>query len=152
MFDIANSVRLNDIWIRMGRPKSRRPSVWLEHRGKVYRNECMTIGNKATFAPKHVADLYKKWLTDLDENKVLPNNVYACKEAGALAMYEQLTGVKLIRQYKVLDYRIDGYDPVNNVAVEIDEAHHATQKKSDLIRQRKIEKALGCKFFRCNVG
>ncbi|HDV1870525.1 TPA: DUF559 domain-containing protein [Escherichia coli] len=66
-------------------------------------------------------------------------------------MYEQLVGVKLIRQYKVLEYRIDGYDPVNNIAVEIDEAHHKDQEASDAIRQRRIEEALGCTFFRCRV-
>ncbi|KAE9928413.1 DUF559 domain-containing protein [Escherichia coli] len=66
-------------------------------------------------------------------------------------MYEQLVGVKLIRQYKVLEYRIDGYDPVNNIAVEIDEGHHKSQEASDAIRQRRIEEELGCSFFRCRI-
>ncbi|HHR5066714.1 TPA: DUF559 domain-containing protein, partial [Escherichia coli] len=61
-----------------------------------------------------------------------------------------------IRQYPVNvagnKYFIDGYDLVNNIAVEIDESHHKRQAKSDAIRQKRIEDYLGCKFFRCAIS
>lgn len=69
----------------------------------------------------------------------------------ALNTIEQVLGVNLIRQYKVLNYRIDGYDPVNNIAYEIDEPEHQYKKEQDEIRQRRIENELGCKFVRIKV-
>lgn len=77
-----------------------------------------------------------------------------CAETIALTIIEQLQGVKLIRQYHVLGkYRMDGYDPVNNVAYEIDEPHYFTpqQMDADLIREEEIKAVLGCKFVRIRV-
>lgn len=51
-----------------------------------------------------------------------------------------------------LGYYLDGYDIDKNVAIEIDEQHHFTKtgelREKDIIRQRKIEQKLGCKFIR----
>ncbi|EIO3990318.1 Rha family transcriptional regulator [Salmonella enterica] len=69
----------------------------------------------------------------------------------ALNTIEQVLGVTLIRQYRVLNYRIDGYDAVNNIAYEIDEPAHLYKKEHDEIRQRRIENELGCKFVRIKV-
>ncbi|EDU7693058.1 hypothetical protein JJJ47_001766 [Salmonella enterica] len=69
----------------------------------------------------------------------------------ALNTIEQVLGVTLIKQYRVLNYRIDGYDAVNNIAYEIDEPEHEYKKEHDEIRQRRIENALGCKFVRIKV-
>ncbi|EKP1503066.1 hypothetical protein ACVV2V_002664 [Escherichia coli] len=77
-----------------------------------------------------------------------------CQELIALTTIEQLQGVKLIRQYSVLGkYHIDGYDPVNNIAYEIDEKYHFTpqQMEADRIREREIKAALGCEFVRIHV-
>lgn len=77
-----------------------------------------------------------------------------CQELIALTTIEQLQGVKLIRQYSVLGkYSIDGYDPVNNIAYEIDEKHHFTpqQMEADRIREREIKAVLGCEFVRIRV-
>lgn len=53
---------------------------------------------------------------------------------------------------KELGYFLDGYDPVNNVALEIDEQHHfdgsGNLTKRDQVRQQQIQELLGCKFFR----
>lgn len=76
------------------------------------------------------------------------------REKTALTTIEQLQGVKLIRQYLVLGkYRIDGYDPVNNIAYEIDEEQHFTPQhmKADRIREKEIKAALGCEFVRIRV-
>lgn len=77
-----------------------------------------------------------------------------CAENVALKTIEQIKGVKLIYQYYVCGkYRIDGYDPVNNVAYEIDERHHFTpqQMDADRIREEEIKAALGCEFIRIRV-
>lgn len=53
---------------------------------------------------------------------------------------------------KELGYFLDAYDPIFNVALEIDEKHHFDHKgnlvERDEIRQKQIEKLLGCKFIR----
>lgn len=77
-----------------------------------------------------------------------------CQELIALTTIEQLQGVKLIRQYSVLGkYRIDGYDPVNNIAYEIDEEQHFTPQhmEADRIREKEIKTVLGCKFVLIRV-
>ena len=79
---------------------------------------------------------------------------YRQREEIALITIEQLLNVKLVRQFEVAGYRIDGYDPVNNVAYEIDESHHngINAKKSDHIREKVIEKELGCTFKRITIA
>lgn len=51
-----------------------------------------------------------------------------------------------------LGYYLDGYDVKNNVAIEIDEAHHFDKrgnlKNRDIKRQTEIEELLNCKFIR----
>ena len=75
------------------------------------------------------------------------------QEEAALKTIEQLLGVTLIRQHKVLKYRIDGYDPESNTAYEIDEPKHnsKTHQMKDQKRQQEIEAVLGCKFVRIKL-
>lgn len=75
------------------------------------------------------------------------------QEEAALKTIEQLLGVTLIRQHKVLKYRIDGYDPESNTAYEIDEPQHnsKTHQIKDQKRQQEIEAVLGCKFVRIKL-
>ncbi len=61
-------------------------------------------------------------------------------------------GIKLERQYYVVGKFIDGYDPINNVAYEVDELHHRLYKTQDLIREDKIKKILNCQFVRIRDG
>jgi len=52
---------------------------------------------------------------------------------------------------KELGYFLDGYDPINNVAIEIDEKRHFAGSSlcdKDIERQKQIENLLGCKFIR----
>ena len=57
--------------------------------------------------------------------------------------------IKGIRQYQVLNYRIDYYIPRLKVAIEYDENghNHYTYEQHEL-RQLEIEEKLGCKFIR----
>lgn len=87
----------------------------------------------------------------LDKYKGLARVPNRLQEEASLKTIEQLLGVKLIRQYKVLHYRLDGYDPATNTAYEIDEPAHRSKTKQDNIRQSKIENVLGCKFVRIKL-
>lgn len=97
--------------------------------------------------PKHLADLL------LSKYKGLARVPLRLQEEAALKTIEQLLGVTLIRQHKVLKYRIDGYDPESNTAYEIDEPQHnsKTHQIKDQKRQQEIEAVLGCKFVRIKL-
>jgi hypothetical protein len=53
---------------------------------------------------------------------------------------------------KELGYFLDAYDPIFNIALEIDEKHHFNNENNlidkDILRQKLIEEKLGCKFIR----
>jgi very-short-patch-repair endonuclease len=92
--------------------------------------------------PKYLADLM------LEKYKGLARVPTRLQEEAALKTIEQLRGVQLIRQFQCLSYRIDGYDSVNNIAYEIDEPAHTSQKQQDAKRQKEITAVLGCTFVR----
>lgn len=73
------------------------------------------------------------------------------REESALKTIEQLLDISLIRQFKCLDYKVDGYHVESNTVYEIDESGHKYRLIEDLIRQREIEKILKCKFVRIKV-
>ena len=81
------------------------------------------------------------------------NSNKGVRENAALDTIEQLLGIKLIRQFQVGGFRIDGYDADNKIAYEIDEEQHNTKKHSqaDILRQQFIETQLGCTFKRIKV-
>ncbi len=60
--------------------------------------------------------------------------------------------IVMLTQKTVLEYRLDGYIPRFNIAIEYDESQHfiEPQKSQDIIRQKEIEKALKCNFVRCD--
>ena len=89
----------------------------------------------------------------LDKYKGLARIPNRLQEEASLKTIEQLLNIILIRQFKCLNYRIDGYDSINNIAYEIDEPHHKHNynKVKDEIRQSKIEKLLKCKFVRIKL-
>lgn len=73
------------------------------------------------------------------------------QEEAALKTIEQLLGIQLIRQFAVLTYRVDGYDPERNVAYEIDEPEHKGKESEDAARQQEIAEVLGCTFVRIKL-
>lgn len=72
------------------------------------------------------------------------------RERDCLATIEQVLNIKLLRQFTVGKYRIDGYDPLTKTAYEIDEDHHLrlNNYQADDERQTYIQTHLGCKFVR----
>ena len=73
------------------------------------------------------------------------------QEKQILDNIESSEGVKILRQYPVDGYFIDGYDKENNIVYEIDETYHAKQPERDFRRQQYIEEKLNCQFVRINV-
>lgn len=66
-----------------------------------------------------------------------------------LSEYLEVFNLQGIKQYKILNYRIDYYIPKLNIAIEYDENNHRryTYEQQEG-RQKEIEKELGCKFIR----
>ena len=57
--------------------------------------------------------------------------------------------IKGIKQYPILNYRIDYYIPELKLAIEYDENNHNSYSyEAQEGRQKQIEKELGCKFVR----
>ncbi len=73
------------------------------------------------------------------------------EEFVALKTIEQVLKIDLKYQYPVGKFFIDGYDPVNNVAYEIDEVSHSNKKEVDRDREVLIKNILGCSFVRIKV-
>ena len=74
-------------------------------------------------------------------------------ETKILDTLENILNYKILRQYRIMNYYIDGYCPTLNLAIEIDGPSHGTKGllKEDIIRQQKIENKLRCQFLRIDV-
>jgi len=70
-------------------------------------------------------------------------------ENGYKFMHAENGGEYFVRE---LGYFLDAYDPIANVALEVDEEHHFDRNgnllERDITRQKEIEKILGCEFIR----
>jgi very-short-patch-repair endonuclease len=64
------------------------------------------------------------------------------------AIQTAFEGEEMVEQYPVDTYRIDLYFPVHNIAIEVDEYHHATTRNQDLQRHNHILNKLQCRFVR----
>ena len=87
-------------------------------------------------------------------NAGLPSIITIGKyETQILNYLEDKIGDKIIRQYKVAGYFLDGYSKLRNITFEIDEPYHLTEKQiiKDKSRQQEIEEELRCIFVRIKV-
>ena len=114
------------------------------------RGICSLISKSKT-KPKEYKNSFKNWIVS---EGLIEDNFYITsrKEIEFLDMLEEVLkpfGYKTIRQYSVLDYRIDLYIEDLNIAVEYDENNHKDYSYEEHEgRQDLIEKELGCKFIR----
>jgi hypothetical protein len=58
----------------------------------------------------------------------------------------------IFRQYFINGYFLDGYCPILNLVIEIDEHFHYQNTERDLLREQQIKNALNCRFLRIKVG
>ena len=74
-------------------------------------------------------------------------------EKSILDYLEECLTYKIIRQYKVNGYFIDGYCPALNLAIEVDEMIHKRENYmlKDLERENNIKNKLNCQFLRLEV-
>ena len=75
-------------------------------------------------------------------------------ETQILDNIEKILEYKIIRQYRVAGYFIDGYCQLLNLAIEIDESHHNNERCiiKDIKREAEIKNILHCSFLRLNGG
>ena len=114
------------------------------------RGVCSLISKSKTRS-KEYKDSFKNWLVSeglIEDNFCITSR----KEIEFLDILEEVLnpfGYKTIRQYSVLDYKIDLYIEDLNIAVEYDEKNHKYYSYEEHEgRQDLIEKELGCKFIR----
>lgn len=85
----------------------------------------------------------------IDYNEVFTSTRKEIKFLNELEEVLLPLGIKGIRQYPILSYRIDYYIPKLNLAVEYDENNHKNYSfDAHELRQMNIEKVLKCKFVR----
>ena len=109
--------------------------------GKARSQKTREILSKATI--RYLENQKKKDL------KIHP--VIGALESQILNKLENIWGYKIIRQYKIKRYFIDGYCPEMNLAIEVDEKFHRNKQEQDAIRQQRIEEMIGCKFLRVAI-
>ena len=73
-------------------------------------------------------------------------------ETRILNILEENIGYKILRQHRVAGYFLDGYCPILNLAIEVDEKFHEKHKEKDLRRENIITDRLGCQFLRIMDG
>ena len=61
---------------------------------------------------------------------------------------EKSNNIKIIRQYQIIGYFVDGYCKKINTIFEIDEVFHNKTAKKDKCREKIIKKELNCEFIR----
>jgi len=90
--------------------------------------------------------------------KFKSEQITGCKGPSEDKIFEEIErkkNIKLEKHYKVETstnrFFIDGYDPINNVAYEVDEPRHRWHQVEDEIREDKIKSVLGCKFERIKL-
>ena len=104
---------------------------------------------------ENISDIYKKKFIKELINKNVIDDIFVVnsrKEINFLDQLEEILkpiGIKGIRQYGVLNYKIDFYIPSFNICIEYDENFHRdyTYEKHEG-RQILIEKELNCNFIR----
>lgn len=103
---------------------------------------------------KHHTEKTKQILRDNAINKSKYRNgsrVFVGKnETKILDILEEIYEYKIIRQYQINNYFVDGYIEELNLVIEVDERNHNKfyQKIKDIKKESEIIKILGCKFLR----
>lgn len=85
------------------------------------------------------------------QNQILKNGGGPNKgknEDEALNQIEKLFQIKIIRQYPIEGFFVDGYCKEKNIVFEIDERGHKNKRKKDWIRENIIKNKLNCKIVR----
>ena len=133
-------------WKNKKRPKF--SDKWRKNIGLVQ------LGKQRNFSNEHKIKLREAHMRVIERqfNAGLPLSPnIGLYETKIIDILEQNFGYPISRQYKVNGYFIDGYCPILNLAIEVDESHHRRTIKRDIKRQQEIEQTLNCSFLRIGV-
>ena len=136
---------------------------WEVQRRKYCSNKCHGVDKRGK-RPNHVflsGDLNIAKRPEVRE-KLRESVLKRMKEVGGpfigrnekriLDEFAKKIGYKIMRQYIISGYALDGYIPELNLAIEIDEKYHFDKegnlKEKDIIRQKEIQNKLNCEFLR----
>lgn len=123
-----------------------------EHRRKMSRAAKGSQNWKKRINYKHSEETKKKMR--LAAIKYIEKKCGGCRpnlgnnEKQILDELEIKLGYRIIRQYKVGGYYLDGYIPEINLAIEVDEKYHKKRIEKDVGREEFIKAKLGCEFLR----
>lgn len=129
----------------------------VKYNGPLSRSEIWNLNKKADFCSSIIIGRNFGSVDNLAELagiqlKECPRNSgrIGKNETEILDSIEAEKGIKLERSFIVAGKIVDGFDIKNNVAYEVDEPYHMRSINiiKDIIRQRKIEKEIGCTFVR----
>jgi hypothetical protein len=101
-------------------------------------------------ALKYISELKGQVIPRYNKDSIALIESYG-KEHGYSFMHAENGGEYFVKE---LGYFLDGYDPIRNVAVEVDESRHFVDGEltiRDKERQRQIEDLLGCTFIRMKI-
>lgn len=123
------------------------PPFTKEHKRKIgdkHRGKIVSLETRRKIRKHRIEEIKKNgYISQIGKN-----------EKQYLDEIELSLGYKIIRQFLICDYFVDGYIPELNLVIEIDEKHHfdidGNRKLKDIQRQKDIEKELNCKFIRIN--
>ena len=109
--------------------------------------------------PESTKEKLRKWnISRIEKQYNLPLHSL-CPSIGKyepfiLDYLESIWNYKIQRQKRVAGYFLDGYCPMLNLAIEIDEPYHRSkeQLKKDNYREEQIKNEIGCSFLRIDVG
>lgn len=117
-----------------------------------YNGYCKLVNNMSFIDNEKIGEFIKEYFEKEDDFVVV--NIGKRKENLFIDDLEViLKALKItegVRQYSVLNYRIDYYIPTLGLAIEYDEEYHNNtfQKSMDKDREEAIKKELGCDFIR----
>jgi len=105
--------------------------------------------NSSNKRPEVKEKLRKAAINYKKENNLIFLNI-GKHETQLLDEFELSNRIKIIRQYEICGYVVDGYCEELNIAIEVDEKYHNSEKRKikDIKRQKEIKRELDCQFIR----
>ena len=153
---------LDGYWLGKERSQKTRKKISETNKGRIFSKETrekISEANKGEknsfFGKKHSEESRKKmrisaikYMEQCKKNGLPFFPTIGKNEKYILDELAKQIGYKILRQFSVIGYFLDGYVPHINLAIEVDEPRHKNKTEKDTIRQKEIEQELGCTFLR----
>lgn len=134
-----------------GRPRSEKFKLKIS---KLKKGNKYNLGRTRPHSDKTKMQMRKSAIKRIERRKL--NNLPLIPNMGKYEkqildnLEENFYPFKILRQYKVAGYFLDGYAPAFKLAIEVDELYHKTSERlsKDRYREKQIKNELGCTFLR----